>query len=769
MASWWTTADMLDSLDLEENSIMSRVIQAVGLFGDILSLEDTMAPILSESKREDGFVKSPDNTEGTPSGEEEEEEMEKSVQKADDEAEVMMEETEKEAEGQQVQEWKDCESKGGKREDGEKVEKDDGNVETEEERTNMEEDKAVKIEEKETESVKEELEEDEGHHRDNEEEAKIEKQKEEEVHEVEMMEDEKETEEREEKQEVETEKKENEGEEEKEEEKIDDEAKTQREEEKSEEEEKAVETEADDEEKVMMEEVEREAEDQQVQERKDENESKGGKREEEDSRGGENVVKDDEGEEEEEERTKNMKKDEAEKTEEKKTETGEEEEDERGDFPQRSDPDEEIRFLVNLFCAAAEREQQTGEKILELLSSVCSYDDDQDFLLDLYSQVKDFETKTGRRVLPALLSVLQSPTFWSINLSERKVSILLEVLKLQSEKKEVKLTGCSDEESEVRSLLQCLPYISRLSFPRRSDPDKEIRFLVNLFCAAAEREQQTGEKILELLSSLCSDETFPFKDRYMDYDDDDDDDDKEYQCHFLLDLYSQVKDCETKTGRRVLPALQSVFQSPTVWSINLSERKASILLEVLKLQSEKKEVELTGCSDEESEVRSFLQCLPYISKLSFPRRSDPDKEIRFLVNLFCAAAEREQQTGEKILELLSSLCSDETFPFKDRYMDYDDDDDDDDKEYQCHFLLDLYSQVKDCETKTGRRVLPALQSVFQSPTVWSINLSERKASILLEVLKLQSEKKEVELTGCSDEESEVRSFLQCLPYISKLR
>ena len=150
---------------------------------------------------------------------------------------------------------------------------------------------------------------------------------------------------------------------------------------------------------------------------------------------------------------------------------------------------------------------------------------------------------------------------------------------------------------------------------------------------------------------------------------------------------------------------------------------------------------------------------------SFPRQSDPDKEIRFLVNLFCAAAEREQQTGEKILELLSSVCSYQTFSFIDKYMGCDAGED----EYQCHFLLDLYSQVKDCETKTDRRVLPALQSVFQSPTVWFINLSERKASILLEVLKLQSEKKQVELTGCSDEESEVRSFLQCLPYISQLR
>ena len=131
------------------------------------------------------------------------------------------------------------------------------------------------------------------------------------------------------------------------------------------------------------------------------------------------------------------------------------------------------------------------------------------------------------------------------------------------------------------------------------------------------------------------------------------------------------------------------------------------------------------------------------------------------MNLFCAAAEREQQTGEKILELLSSVCTYQTFPFRDRNLV---------QKYQCGFLLDLYSSMKDCETKTGLRVLPSLQSVFQSaPAVWFINLSERKTSILLEVLKLQSEKKQVELTGFPDEESEVRSLLQCLPYISQLR
>ncbi|XP_016098423.1 protein NLRC5-like, partial [Sinocyclocheilus grahami] len=89
---------------------------------------------------------------------------------------------------------------------------------------------------------------------------------------------------------------------------------------------------------------------------------------------------------------------------------------------------------------------------------------------------------------------------------------------------------------------------------------------------------------------------------------------------------------------------------------------------------------------------------------------------------------------------------------------------------KCDFLLDLCSHVKDYETQTGRSVLPALQPIYQSaPAVWRIKLSERKSSILLEVLKLQTEKKPVELRDWTDEESEVKGFLQCLPYISQLR
>ena len=137
-------------------------------------------------------------------------------------------------------------------------------------------------------------------------------------------------------------------------------------------------------------------------------------------------------------------------------------------------------------------------------------------------------------------------------------------------------------------------------------------------------------------------------------------------------------------------------------------------------------------------------CCPCCSlKPDWVKKKEP---TRILVDLLSQAAQWEEQTGDKTLKLLSSVCSYKTFPFGNM-----------DDLNQSTFLLDLYSHVKDYETQTGRSVLPALQSVYQSaaPAVWSIDLSERKASIFLEVLKLQPEKKPVELRGWSDRKSVV--------------
>ncbi len=136
--------------------------------------------------------------------------------------------------------------------------------------------------------------------------------------------------------------------------------------------------------------------------------------------------------------------------------------------------------------------------------------------------------------------------------------------------------------------------------------------------------------------------------------------------------------------------------------------------------------------------------------------------VRYLLNLCVAAVETDKDTGTRFSTLLSSVCSYKTFPFN-KYDDYYN------NHVQSDFLLDLCSHVMNYETQTGRSYLPALQSVFQSPDVWIINLSKRKISVLLEVLKLQTEKKPVDLRRCSEEEREVMGFLQCLPYISQLR
>ncbi len=134
--------------------------------------------------------------------------------------------------------------------------------------------------------------------------------------------------------------------------------------------------------------------------------------------------------------------------------------------------------------------------------------------------------------------------------------------------------------------------------------------------------------------------------------------------------------------------------------------------------------------------------------------------VRYLLNLCVAAVETDKDTGTRFSTLLSSVCRYETFPSDEE--DYNNHD-------QREFLLDLCSHVMNYETQTGRSYLPALQSVFQSPDVWIINLSEINISVLLEVLKLQTKKKPVDLRRCSEEEREVMSFLQCLPYISQLR
>ncbi|XP_048834969.1 uncharacterized protein LOC125709938 isoform X2 [Brienomyrus brachyistius] len=456
---------------------------------------------------------------------------------------------------------------------------------------------------------------------------------------------------------------------------------------------------------------------------------------------------------------------------------------------------EAIKFMVSLFSQAAECDIKTGEKKLQLLSSVCSYSSfpfvgdrnsndyskkQSDFLLDLYSFLKDSKNPSYKHVLLALQPVYQSaPAVWVIDLSKRKASILLEVLELQTVKKPVKLVGWSNVETEIRSFLQCLPYVSQLGLPEWHFSSQEaIKFLISLFIQAAECDTKTGEKKLQLLSSVCSYSSFPF------VGDTNSDDESKKQSDFLLDLYSFLKYSNNPSYKHVLLALQPVYQSaPAVWVIDLSKRKASILLEVLEFQIVKKPVKLVGWSHAETELRSFLKCLPFVSQLGlhFPpettsgpitvplirglpvRHFNSKEAIKFIVSLFIQAAECDIKTGEKKLQLLSSVCSYSSFPLAaDRNSD-------NESQKQSDFLLDLYSYLKDSEDKANEHVLQALLPVYQSaPAVWFIDLTRKKASIIFEVLEFQTMKKPVKLVGWSDEENEIKSFLQCLPYISQL-
>uniref|UniRef100_A0A3B3SU61 FIIND domain-containing protein n=1 Tax=Paramormyrops kingsleyae TaxID=1676925 RepID=A0A3B3SU61_9TELE len=423
-------------------------------------------------------------------------------------------------------------------------------------------------------------------------------------------------------------------------------------------------------------------------------------------------------------------------------------------------------FVLQLFLQAAQNEVQTGQKTVMLLADVIDFNtifDEKtsqrhvEFLLDLFSHIKVFETERGQSVQPLLNPVYQSaPAVWDIDLSNRKASILLEVLKFQTDKKPVNIISWSDEENELWSFLQCLPYISQLGLGNWHLKSKEaIRFIANLFIQAAECDRETGEKKLQLLSSVCSYSSFPTLDyRFFFF---------KKQSDFLLDLYSLLTDCENPSRKHVLQALQPVYQSaPADWVIDLSKRKASILLGVLELQTVKKPVKLVGWSDEETEIKSFLQCLPYISQLGLGKWHFISKEaIRFIANLFIQAAECDRETGEKKLQLLSSVCSYFSFPaLDDKTLSL--------KE-QSDFLLDLYSFFTACENPSHKHVLQALQPVYQSaPAGWVIDLSKRKTSILLGVLEFQTVKKPVELVGWSVEENEQRSILQFLPYVSEL-
>ncbi|XP_045569060.1 uncharacterized protein isoform X2 [Salmo salar] len=199
-------------------------------------------------------------------------------------------------------------------------------------------------------------------------------------------------------------------------------------------------------------------------------------------------------------------------------------------------------------------------------------------------------------------------------------------------------------EALSKTILKCLPNIIKLRFTplqhQRGSLERleteEKAALLDLCLQAALDHRETFQRTVNTLLSLFS--------VYQTERDD-----------ILLDLYSHVKYNRNQTARSVLPSLKPLYQSAShvVWSIDLSERKASLLLEVLKLQPEKKPVELKGWSDEESEVRSFLQCLPYISQLS----CDDDRFFQTVCESIPVRSREEDQQLASLLQALGSTLS----------------------------------------------------------------------------------------------------------------
>ncbi|XP_029504021.1 uncharacterized protein LOC115119384 isoform X1 [Oncorhynchus nerka] len=309
-----------------------------------------------------------------------------------------------------------------------------------------------------------------------------------------------------------------------------------------------------------------------------------------------------------------------------------------------------------------------------------------------------------------------------------------------------------------KSIFDHLPNVEAIRFVEPVDLRRslvawkmEVRsFQQDIFLHGALYQMETGLKRVEDLQAvLCLASTYSL----------------EEQSKFILSLYQHIGKYEIDEGVAVLPTLQPIFKSfPAVWYIHFADTKASVLLDVMKLQNVKKPVELWWSNDECD--MSLIHCLPYISQLRFNdciliQYDDTKGTIEGLLKLFCFAKQRQLETGEETLRMLSTVCSYSNFPFAS-----------DNKDEQSDFLLDLYSSAKSFELELEGQILPSLLTVFQSaqPAAWVLDLGTDKASILLEVLKLQTEKKPVRLKGWLEtDKSKIESFLRCLPYISQLR
>ncbi|XP_056601573.1 uncharacterized protein LOC130419136 isoform X1 [Triplophysa dalaica] len=282
-----------------------------------------------------------------------------------------------------------------------------------------------------------------------------------------------------------------------------------------------------------------------------------------------------------------------------------------------------------------------------------------------------------------------------------------------------------------QTIFKSLPNIATI---RISPNHMKVAVESELYLQGAMYERKTGQRcVRNLLSVLSSDQRENIKE----------------QCDFVMKLHAHARKMD------VCPLLQPVFHAlPSIWVVQPSN--VALLLQTMKVLKITKPAEL-DVTYEQCELKQFLQCMPYVSEIRFPGAFRQPEEIHKIVKIVADLFILASESGEEALWSLSVAFSYSTFPFAEEAEDV-----------QSSFFLDLFTHLN--ESSSGKTALPALKPILNvAPAVWILDqLTLKKTHALNKLLELQSVKKNVELRSCSFDKDKLRSFLNCLSYISNI-
>lgn len=139
----------------------------------------------------------------------------------------------------------------------------------------------------------------------------------------------------------------------------------------------------------------------------------------------------------------------------------------------------------------------------------------------------------------------------------------------------------------------------------------------------------------------------------------------------------------------------------------------------------------------------------FFISLFFCRISPHQFKVAIETDLYVQGAIYEMKTGQRcVRNLLSVFSNNQRENF----------------EEQCKFLLNLQEQGKNMD------VLPVLQPVFYAlPTTWVVQPSNPSMSLLFQTMEALNLKKPAELDNVTYTLSELKLFLQCMPYVTEMR